>query len=175
MKQWVTRKLACLLAGSGCGSSSWRFSFPFACVFQGQQPSGTFCNTSGVRRRKHIGTNSFSTVIRWLKSTDPTYKQRLSGLWYNIPLTVRPAWVERWVLARPAQDDYRRATCVLALLGEKADSIQPQLLKLTYSHSRDVVRRALVVLRSWARKVLPQLVQVACDPTHPCRPEILAE
>jgi hypothetical protein len=24
-------------------------------------------------------------------------------------------------------------------------------------------------------KVLPQLVQVACDPTHPCRPEILAE
>jgi hypothetical protein len=110
---------------------------------------------------RHIGTNAFPHLIRWLGYEGPPSRVRpiLITALRKLPETLLPDSVDQWMHMAPED---RRAMCACAAfnaLGDEARTAIPQLTQLmNNAQARDGSVRAVFALAAIGTNALPVLV-----------------
>src|SRR5437879_4899885 len=97
---------------------------------------------------RHVGSNSLPVILKWLRYEPPSWKVKMVRPLGAVPDWVRPRFLVRWLVDKPAQARVGRSYRVLSILQEGAAPIAPELLRLSYDKSDVVPNRALQALGS---------------------------
>src|SRR6267378_1888938 len=84
---------------------------------------------------RHMGTNTFPTILKWLRYKPPPWKVKMLDRLRAGPNWIKPRFLVSWLVDSQAEARVIHTYNVLGVLQEEAAPIGPEILRLSYAKS----------------------------------------